>query len=130
MLAGLGVKAAVAAMNRAGIGPLRADLSGQELRRAALRAFEEVVRRLGVSAPHVIFGHTHRAGPLPGDDQDEWTTAAGARLLNTGSWVHEPSFLGRSPGRSPYRAGFCAELSGSQAPRLINLLDPDRPVPA
>jgi hypothetical protein len=130
MLAGLGVQAAVAAMNRAGIGPLRADLSGPELRRAALRAFAEVVGRLGVSAPHVIFGHTHRAGPLPGDDQAEWTTAAGARLLNTGSWVHEPSFLGRSPNQSPYRVGFCAELSGPQAPRLINLLDPDRPDPA
>ena len=130
MFTGLGVQAAVAAMNRVGIGPLRADLSGQELRRAALRAFAEVVRRLGVSAPHVIFGHTHRAGPLPGDELAEWTTAAGARLLNTGSWVHEPRFLGSSPGQSPYRAGFCAELSGAGPPRLINLLDPDRPAPA
>ena len=31
--------------------------------------------------------------------------------------------LGRSPGQSPYRAGFCAELPDSGPPRLINLLD-------
>ena len=130
ILTGAGVRVVVAGLNRAGIGPLRADLSGHELRVAALRAFAEVVRRLDVSARHVVFGHTHRAGPLPGDDLREWSTANGAALLNTGSWVHEPSFLGRSPAQSPYRTGFAVELSGEAAPRLINLLDRDRPDPA
>ncbi len=56
------------ALNRLGIGPLKADLSGAELRRANLRAMGEVVERLGIDARHVIFGHTHRSGPLPDDD--------------------------------------------------------------
>ena len=63
----------VAGLNRAGMGPLRADVSGHELRRAGLRAFGEVLARLGVPAgTHVMFGHTHRAGPLPADDPSEW----------------------------------------------------------
>src|SRR5436305_10969421 len=62
----------VAALNRAQIGPLHADLSGPELRRAALRAVGEVVGRLKIDAAEVIFGHTHRAGPLPSDDDAEW----------------------------------------------------------
>lgn len=67
-----GFPALVLALNRAGLGPLHADLSGAELRRGALRGFGEVLRRLRVDAPQVIFGHTHRAGPLPGDDRGEW----------------------------------------------------------
>jgi hypothetical protein len=122
-----GLKVTVAALNRAGIGPLSADLSGHELRQGALRAFAEVVSRLGITAPHVVFGHTHRAGPLPGDDRGEWTTLSGASLLNTGSWVNEPSFLGRTPAQSPYRPGFCAELKDGGPPQLINLLDGDQP---
>lgn len=115
--------AAVAAMNLAGFGPLRADISGQELRRAALRAFGEVVVRLGAAADHVIFGHTHRAGPLPSDDPLEWLAPNGARLLNTGCWVHEAVFLGRRPGESPYRPGFCAIVPEHGPPELINILD-------
>ena len=99
--------ALVAGLNRAGLGPLRADVSGVELRRAALRAFTEVTDRLDVPAAHVIFGHTHRAGPLPGDDGSEW-----GRLLNTGSWVHEASFLGRFAEREPVPPGLRRCASG------------------
>ena len=63
---------AVAALNRAGLGPLRADISADELRRAGLRAMGEVADRLGLGDAYVIFGHTHRAGPLPGDSESEW----------------------------------------------------------
>lgn len=115
--------ALVAGLNRARIGPLRADLSGEELRRAGLRAFGEVLARLGVDAPHVIFGHTHRAGPLPGDVRSEWVTPTGASLLNTGSWVHEPGFLGTDPLNSPYRAGFCVMVEDAGQPQLMNLRD-------
>ena len=101
-----GYPAAIFGLNRLGLGPLRADLSGAALRRAGLRGIEEVLSRLGVTAPYVIFGHTHRAGPLSTDDLNEWRTLAGASLLNTGCWVTEPSFLGTDPGRSPYRVGF------------------------
>ena len=113
----------IAALNRARVGPLRADLSPAELRRAGLRAFTEVLSRLGVDAPHVIFGHTHRAGPQPDDDQTEWRSSSGAHLINTGSWVHEPGFLGAASQTSPYRAGFAAVLDADAPPELVNLLD-------
>jgi hypothetical protein len=115
--------ALIAAMNRAGLGPLSADLSGPELRAAALRAFSEVCMRLRIDAEHVIFGHTHRAGPLPDDDRSEWRTPAGARLHNAGCWLHEPEFLGSRPLESPYRPGFAVVLEGSEAPELTPLLD-------
>src|SRR4051794_20592250 len=53
------IPGAVAMMNRAGIGPFRAELTGQELRRAGLLAISEVVDGLEVNARHVLFGHTH-----------------------------------------------------------------------
>jgi hypothetical protein len=116
---GVAFPVVVAALNRAGMGPLRADVSAVELRRAGLRAFEEVLTRLGVSGEaQVIFGHTHRAGPLPGDDRAEW-----GRLLNCGSWVHDPAWIGDSPGDSPYRPGFAAIVGDSGPPELVNLLD-------
>ena len=113
----------VAACNRAGIGPLRAELSGAALRRAGLRGTETALANLEVSARHIIFGHTHRAGPLPGDERAEWRTRGGGALTNTGCWVQEPSFLGPDPARSPYRVGFAVWVGGDGPPELINLLD-------
>jgi hypothetical protein len=118
-----GFPVAVALLNRAGLGPLNADLSTRQLRRAGLRAFAEVLDRLDVSAPYAMFGHTHRAGPLPGDDPGEWVARGGTEILNTGCWLHEPRFMGADPGRSPYRPGFAAVVEDSGPPRLINLLD-------
>ncbi len=115
-----GFSVLVAVLGRAGLGPLHADVSAAELRRAALRASAQVLDRLEVPAEHVIFGHTHRAGPLPGDDRSEW-----GRLLNTGSWVYEPAWLGDSPRESPYRPGFAAIVADDAAPELVNLLDDD-----
>jgi predicted phosphodiesterase len=110
------VPAAVAALNRAGLGPLNADLSAFELRDAALRGMHEVVRRLGIDAAHVIFGHTHRSGPHAGDSG--W-----GPLMNTGSWIHEPAFLGRSPRESPYWPGHVALVPDEGPPELMSLLD-------
>jgi len=116
----LGLAAAVAGLNRAGMGPLRPDVSGVALRRGALAGFTEVLDRLDVPpAAHVIFGHTHRAGPLPGDDPGEW-----GRMLNTGSWVYEARFVGDAPLTSPYRPGFAVVIGDDGPPSLINLLDP------
>lgn len=119
----LGFPALVAALNRVGLGPLRADVSGPELRRAGLRAFGEVLARLGIAAPYVIFGHTHRAGPLSDDNAREWIAPTGAAMINAGSWVNEAGFLGPDPGSSPYRPGFCVTVEDRGVPRLRNLLD-------
>ena len=121
--AAVGFAALVAVLNWAGLGPLGADVSAPELRRAALHAFDEVLSRLGIQGGHVIFGHTHRAGPLAGDDRSEWTASIGTSMLNTGSWVYERGFLGDSPRRSPYRPGFCAIVADQGPPELVNLLD-------
>lgn len=115
--------ALVFALNRARIGPLSADLSGAALRQAGLYGIEQAAERLGVNAPHLVFGHTHRAGPLPGDDLREWRTELGASLVNSGCWVSEPSFLGPDPSRSPYRVGFAVWVSDDGPPELVNTLD-------
>ena len=126
-LNGLGASAAfsgaVAVLNRAGFGPFGSDVTGPGLRRGGLRGFEEVLRRLGVHARHAIFGHTHRAGPLPEDDRAEWATSSGVSLVNSGSWVHDRAWIGDSAAESPYRPGFAVILVDAEPPRLVNLLD-------
>ena len=120
---GAAFPALIAGLNRARIGPLSADLSTVGLRRAGLGALGEVLLALGVDARHVIFGHTHRAGPLPADDHSEWRSLTGAQLINVGSWVHEPNFIGPEPHLSPYRPGFGVRLGDDGPPELVNLLD-------
>jgi hypothetical protein len=113
----------VRGLNRARLGPLEADVSGEGLRRGGLRGFAEVLSRLQVGAGHAIFGHTHRAGPLAGDSREEWTAPTGTRMMNIGSWTLEPSFLGNDPATSPYRPGFSMLLEDDREPELRNLLD-------
>jgi hypothetical protein len=113
----------IAALNRAGLGPLSSDLAGAELRRASLRAMEEVMRRLDIDAQHVIFGHSHRSGPHPNDVDAEWRTARGARLHNTGCWVFETHFIsGGASGQSPYWPGTAIRLVDDEPPELERLL--------
>ena len=119
---------AVAALNRAGIGPLRADVSTAELRRAGLAAMGEVAARLGLGDAYVVFGHTHRSGCLPGDEEGEWRGRAGARLVNAGSWTYAAIFLTENPGESPYWPGTCVLVEADGPPVLRNLLaDRSRP---
>ena len=113
---------AVAALNRAGIGPLRADVSTSELRRAGLAAMGEVAARIGLGDAYVVFGHTHRSGPLPGDEQGEWRGRAGARLVNAGSWTYAAIFLTGNPGESPYWPGTCVLVDDDGPPVLRQLL--------
>ncbi len=123
-----GFPLAVAALNRAGLGPLRAQISSGELRGAGLRAMGEVAERLGLGDAYVVFGHTHRSGPLPGDDAGEWNRpgrggpGTGARLINTGSWTYDAIFLTRTPGESPYWPGNCVLVEDSGPPVLQRLL--------
>lgn len=108
---------AVAGVNRAGLGPVRPELSGEQLRRAGLAAMGQVVRLLDVDAQHIVFGHTHRAGPLPDDDPGEWRTPTGALLHNAGCWIDEPTFAVGGPA-SPYWAGRALVLEDEGTPRL------------
>jgi hypothetical protein len=117
-----GFPAVVAALNRWGAGPLHHDLSPGELRRAGLRAMAEACRRLGIEADWVIFGHTHRAGPLARDRPEEWR-----RFVNSGSWVYEEAFLGRDGSDSPYWPGTLVEVGDDGPPRLHRLLGEWRP---
>lgn len=124
-----GFPLAVTALNRAGIGPLKAEISSAELRAAGLRAMGEVAWRLGLGDAHVIFGHTHRAGPLAHDDLREWHrppaqpgAGPGARLVNVGSWTYDSIFLTAKPGESPYWPGTVALVDDDGPPVLRRLL--------
>ena len=119
---GLAVPAAVKALNAAGLGPFRGDLSAVELRRAGLRAMATVVSSLGVDAKHVIFGHTHRAGPLPGEAEG-WFLEDQKQLTNTGSWLHEAVFVRDGGPANPYWPGRVTWLSDQGPPRLTGVLD-------
>jgi len=114
---------AIAALNKAGIGSFQADISTAELRRAGLRAMGEVAARLGLGDAHVIFGHTHRAGPLAGDVDAEWRGPAGARLLNAGCWTYDSYFVTDTPGESPYWPGGSVLVDDDGPPVCRRLLD-------
>src|SRR3954468_15574314 len=119
---GAGYVAAVAGLNAIGLGPIDRDLSGQALRRGSLSGMHEVLRRLEIRAPYVLWGHSHRAGPWPRDDLSEWITPGGTRLINSGSWCYQPHFLSPEPNQSPYWPGTAIRLGDGGPPELIRLL--------
>ena len=116
------IPGAVAALNVLGLGPFRATLTGEELRRSGLEAMAQVAEALAPGAEHLLFGHTHRPGPLSSDDPSEWVTPSGTRLWNSGSWLHEGVFV-RTGRDSPYWPGTVIELMDEDAPRVLNVLD-------
>ena len=117
-----GFPVAVSALNRAGIGPLRSDISGGELRRAGLAAMGEVAARLELGDAYVVFGHTHRAGPFARDRQPEWLGPAGARLVNSGSWTYAAIFLDSAGPSNPYWPGSAVLVTDEGPPELLQLL--------
>jgi predicted phosphodiesterase len=106
-----------------GLGSLSSDLSGPGLLNGSLAAIDEAIGRLGIDAEHVIFGHSHRPGPLRNDDLLQWRTTSGSWLHNTGSWVHEPGFTGATNSRHAYWPGSAIRLVDRRAPKLVRLLD-------
>jgi predicted phosphodiesterase len=121
-LSGVAIPTAVWALNRAGMGPFEAKLSGRILRESGLRAMDDVVEALGLhDAREVIFGHTHRPGPLPNDNH--WH----AGLFNTGSWLYEPNLLGAGVPDSPYWPGTAIFLEDDGPPQLRRLLEDATP---
>ena len=120
LLGSVALPGAVGIANRLGLGPVGADLSPRAIARAGLDAIGDVVERLGIEAEHLLFGHTHRRGPL--GDEPGWN-AGPTQLWNTGSWVHTPSLLGERAAVSPYWPGTIAYVEGDEPPRLEHLLD-------
>jgi predicted phosphodiesterase len=122
LLGRITIPGAVAALNRLGFGPFKPELTGDELRRAGLMAMGRVAETLAPGVEHLLFGHTHRPGPLPDDDEVEWTTLSGIRLWNTGSWFIEPAFISQRAERSPYWPGTVVWVEEDGPPRIENAL--------
>lgn len=116
-LSTVAIPSAVWALNRAGMGPFEARLSGPTLRNSGLRAMNDLIAALGIEADEVIFGHTHRPGPLPQDE--DWD----GRLFNTGSWLYEPNLLDSTARRSPYWPGCSVWIEDDGPPELRRLLE-------
>lgn len=106
----------------AAIGPLTALSVGHRLPGAAVRGMAEVVRRLGIDADHVIFGHVHRAGPLC-EDRDEAWRVRGTQLHNTGSWVWDSLLLANARRGHPYWPGRAVRIEPGKPPEVLSLLD-------
>jgi hypothetical protein len=119
-----GLRSLLGAAELARLGPFSPDLSPAQLRTSSLVAYGEVLAILGLRPAYALFGHTHRAGPLPHDGLSEWTTKSGVKMVNTGCWVNESvAFMSEEPADNPYRCGFAVELDEDGPPRLVNLLD-------
>jgi Calcineurin-like phosphoesterase len=116
-----GVPASIWLLNRALRSGFDGDLAVDSITRSGIEATTEMTRRLRIDAAHTITGHTHRAGPLPGET--EWALPGGGRLHNTGSWVYADAFHhpGRPPG--PYWPGTVTWLEDDAPPRRVRLLD-------
>lgn len=121
LLGSVAVPGAVTVANRLGLGPVRADLSPGAITRAGIDAMGEVVERLAIEASWVVFGHTHRRGPLEGEPQ--WRTPTGPLLLNTGSWVYAPALVRSGGNRSPYWPGSVVLVDETGPPRHVHVLD-------
>jgi UDP-2,3-diacylglucosamine pyrophosphatase LpxH len=94
------------------------DAAGVKVRRPGVSAMAAVADGLAIEASHVLFGHLHR----PGGDAGEWVTPGGRRLVNTGSWVYEPAYLGATPADSLHWPGTCALVADDGPPVLKQLL--------
>jgi hypothetical protein len=109
---GLGVRDGPRRGRQRTLGGARLGTVEGELRRPGVLPFGAVLERLGIDAEHVLFGHTHRTGPLPGDRPALWRTRAGIQLWNTGSWVDD---------------GTPGEAARGYAPGTVTLVEDGRP---
>jgi hypothetical protein len=115
------IPAAAGLLNAAGLGPFGTEMTGPGLRRAGIAAMCRVIERLGIDADWVIYGHTHRAGPLAGEG--DWRAPTGARLMNCGSWTWSPQLAGGSAGKGPYWPGHAVIVDEEGPPRLVGILE-------
>lgn len=120
------VPVAISGLERAGVGSFGRDFSLAEIGRSGVEAMHVVAERLGIEAEHLIFGHIHRRGPLPGEDgrsaTDPQWERRGRRLYNTGCWTYVPAMLGRSSAESPFWPGRAVIVGEDGAPEAIDVL--------
>ncbi|MFZ0088419.1 MAG: metallophosphoesterase [Solirubrobacteraceae bacterium] len=107
-------------MMNSGLAPVTARLIDAQMRHQSLPAMAYVVRRLGVDADWVLFGHVHRRGPIGGPD---WVQNESMRFVNTGSWVYDPLLVDRAVAPHPYWPGGAVLLDDGREPRSLGLLD-------
>jgi len=97
-----------------------------QMRRSATPAMARVVRRLGIEADWVLFGHVHRRGPI-GDEfwpgESDGAHPGRPRLVNTGAWLYEPLLVDRATAPHPYWPGGAILLEDGLPPRGMGLLD-------
>ena len=82
-------------------------------------------RVAGVLAPgaeHVIFGHTHRPGPLPADDPGEWARALRRAAVEQRQLAPRGSVPAATARDSPYWPGTVLTLEDDGPPRVENVL--------
>jgi hypothetical protein len=108
-------------LNAAGLGPFESVMTGPALRRGGIAAMCRVIEQLGIDADWVIFGHTHRAGPLP--DEGDWRAPTGARLMNCGAWTWSSQLAAGSAGEGPYWPGRMVIVDEDGPPRLVAVLE-------
>lgn len=126
------IPATLRGLEQAGLGRFNRDLSTAEIGRSGVAAMHVVVDRLGIDADHVIFGHIHRRGSLPGEGGDESAPAwrrNGVTLHNTGNWLYAEALLGRAVPESPFWPGSMVLVGETGPPQLVEVLaDVDREV--
>jgi hypothetical protein len=118
-----GITAATGLLSVAGLGPLKSDISSDELYRTGVISYGAVLGALDIAAKYALYGHTHRAGPLPNDEAELWVAPTATKMINTGCWVSEEAIIGADVSQTPYRAGFAVRVGDTGPPELVNLLD-------
>jgi predicted phosphodiesterase len=98
------------------------DISPEGISHAGLAAIGDAVRRLRIDADHLVFGHTHRPGPLVGEELDTEWAAAGARFQAAGSWVYSPGLCGPTAAESLFWPGTVTWVGDSGEPEQRQLL--------
>jgi predicted phosphodiesterase len=98
------------------------DISPPGISRAGLAAIREVLERFDLREDYVVFGHTHRPGPLGRDDGSQWRLRSGTRLHSTGSWTYSSGLCGPSPQQSLFWPGTVTWIDDEGPPQRRELL--------
>ena len=114
------VISAARVLSMGALAPFASRILGRQMLRAAIPAFAAVTASLRPEAHTAVFGHVHRLGPLPGDDPADWDGPP--RILNTGSWVHDPVLLARAGASHPYWPGGAVLVGDDGHPQAVSLL--------